>query len=248
MSRIISVITAAHAPSVPYLREAFQSLVEQEMPDGWSWEWIVQEDGETGAIADALPSDSRISHGSARPGGPGVARTVAMARARGDLVRNLDADDKFLPGALLRDIQALTSHAEVGWTTSRVLDWLPDGEVLSWEHSDPEEGLLPRGAVLDAWRTQDWLLPVHPVTICIRRDLLFALGGWMALTSAEDTGLLIAASVIRDGYFIHEPSLMYRKHPQQVTAQAYHVDEVERDRRRRLIAERADALRSLFML
>lgn len=245
MSRLISVITAAHALSVPYLLEAYESLVVQKLPAGWSWEWLLQEDGRTGAVAAIVPDDPRISVGSARPGGPSVTRTMAMARARGALVRNLDADDKLLPGAIARDIMVMVDRPTVGWTTSRILNWLPDGETASWRHRNPDEGVLRRGVVLESWRSNNWFLPIHPVTICIRRDLLFALGGWMALPCAEDTALLIAASVAADGYFINEPSLLYRNHPHQMTAQADHLDGLDGDRRR-LIAARADALRSLL--
>src|SRR3954469_23824649 len=117
MSGIVSVITAAHVRSVPYLLDAYASLVAQELPAGWSWEWLLQEDGQTGAIAAAVPDDPRIRAGSARPGGPGVTRTMAMARAKGALVRNLDADDKLLPGAIARDIMILTERPTIGWTT-----------------------------------------------------------------------------------------------------------------------------------
>lgn len=246
MTNVISVITAAHAPSARYLAEAYASLAAQQLPDGWAWQWLVQEDGETGEIARVLSDDPRISYGSARPGGPGVARTMALARAVGSLVKNFDADDQLTDGALARDIEALTRNPDIGWTTSRVLDLLPDGSTVSWEHADPPEGIFPRDSVLNFWQEHNWLLPVHPVTLCIRRDLLLALGGWMALTTTEDTGLLIAANTVSDGYFIAEPSLLYRKHPEQITAQAYHVEPTERDARRLMIVARAEALRALL--
>lgn len=245
MSSTISVVTAVHAPGAAYLREAYDSLAAQKMPDGWEWQWLVQEDGESDSIAPLLPDDRRVSFGCARPGGPGVARTVALARAAGALVKNLDADDILTPGALARDIETLLANPSVGYTTSRVLDLLPDGSTVSWKHQDPEEGLIPVDSIFSFWTQNDWLLPVHPVTICIRRDLLLALGGWMALTTAEDTGLLISANVVTDGYFIAEPSLLYRKHSAQVTVQPYHTEVTARDARRRLIADRAEALRRL---
>jgi hypothetical protein len=65
MSRVISVITAAHLPSVPYLLDAYESLIAQKLPAGWCWEWLLQEDGRTGAVAAAVPDDLRISVGSA---------------------------------------------------------------------------------------------------------------------------------------------------------------------------------------
>jgi glycosyltransferase involved in cell wall biosynthesis len=245
MSCVVSVITAAHARSAPYLLDAYESLIAQELPAGWAWEWLLQEDGRTGTVAAAVPDDPRISVGSARPGGPGVTRTMALARAKGALVRNFDADDMLLPGAIARDIMVLAERPAVGWTTSRLLNWLPDGTIVRWRHQNPDEGVLARGTILESWRANNWFLPIHPVTICIRRHLLFALGGWMALPCAEDTGLLIAASVAADGYFIDEPSLLYRNHPHQMTAQVDHMDGLDGDRRH-LIAARADALQSLL--
>jgi len=94
---------------------------------------------------------------------------------------------------------------------------LPHGSTVSWEHADPPGGPLPRDSVLAYFQDHEYRLPIHPATLCIRRDLLLAIGGWMALPAGEDTGLLLAASVLTDGYFIHEPGLLYRKHPDQIT-------------------------------
>ncbi len=60
--------------------------------------------------------------------------------------------------------------------------------------------------------------------LCVRRDLLFALGGWMTLPASGDTGLLMALNVVAAGYFIAETGLLYRKWPGQVTSQPAHVD------------------------
>lgn len=137
MTEIISVITPVHAPSIPYLAEAYESLAAQELPAGWEWQWLVQDDGRCDEIAKDLPSDPRISHGTGRVSGPAITRNMALARAEGSLVRVLDADDKLLPGALARNIEALTERPEIGWTTSRVLDLMAGGSTVSWEHADP---------------------------------------------------------------------------------------------------------------
>jgi glycosyltransferase involved in cell wall biosynthesis len=245
LTQLVSVITPVHAPSVGYLADAYRSLAEQVMPDGWDWQWLVQEDGQTGLLDGVLPDDARISVGTGRTGGPGVARTLALARATGELVKVLDADDQLLPGTLARDIDALTRHPHVGWTTSRVLDLLPDGSTVGFEH-DPPDGPITRGEVLDFWRTHDYRASVHPATLCLRRDLLLALGGWMALPASEDTGLLIAANVVSDGYFTAEAGLLYRKWPGQATNQAAHREPGEYVARMHLIQERAEALRSLL--
>lgn len=241
--QIISVVTPVHAPSVRYLAEAYESLVAQEMPAGWSWQWVVQEDGEDGILDGVLPADERISPGANRKGGPGVTRTMTLSRAAGELVKVFDADDVLAPGALARDIATLGDPG-VDWTVSRVLDLLPDGSTAAFD-GDPDEGPIERGAVLRFWRAHDHLSSVHGASLCIRRPLLLALGGWMALPASEDTGLVLAANAVSDGYFIATCGLFYRKWPGQVTQHAAHRESVEHAARMRIIGERADALLSL---
>src|SRR5690606_16374036 len=137
----------------------------------------------------------------------------------GSLVKVLDSDDQLTPGALARDIAAFEQYPTIGWSTARVLDLLPDGSTMSWEHSDPPEGPIPPGSVLAYFQAHDYRLPVHPATLCIGRDLLLMLGGCMALPGGEDTGLLLAASVVSEGHFIGTPGLLYRKWPGQLTGQ-----------------------------
>ncbi|WP_309227100.1 glycosyltransferase family 2 protein [Micromonospora thermarum] len=242
----ISVITPVHPPSIPYLSDAYESLQSQELPDGWTWEWLVQEDGRTGKVAASLPDDPRILSGEGKPGGPGTARNMAMARSDGDLLRVLDADDRLTPGALARDIEILAGRPDVGWTTCSVLDLMPDGSTIGWQHADPPGGTLHQGDVLNYFRSNGYRLPVHPATLCIRRNLALALGGWMALPGGEDTGLLIAASVVTDGYFIPEPGLLYRKHADQITAQSDWTATEEWQLRMQLIESRAIALQTLY--
>lgn len=245
LTQLVSVVTPVHAPSIEHLAGAYESLAKQEMPAGWDWQWLVQEDGQTGALADALPDDPRISLGAGRPGGPGVARTLALSRVSGDLIKVLDADDQLTPGALARDIAAFYAHPQIGWTTSRVLDLLPDGSTAGWD-KDPSSGVVDRGAVLSFWQANDYRASVHPATLCLRRDLVLALGGWMALPASEDTGLLLAANAVSAGYFTREYGLLYRKWPGQVTSQDAHREPAEYQARIRIIEARANALASML--
>ena len=91
-----------------------------------------------------------------------------------------------------------------------MLDQLPDGSTVGFDN-DPPSGPLEPGFVLDHWRSHNFRLPVHPTTICISRDLVTALGGWMAVPGSDDTGLLVAASVLSIGCFHGEVGLLYGK-------------------------------------
>jgi glycosyltransferase involved in cell wall biosynthesis len=245
MSHLISIVTPVYRPVAGHLEDAYKSILNQHLPSDWDWEWVVQEDDETGVLDTLLGQDSRISHGTGRHGGPGVARTLALSRAGGELIKVLDADDTLTPDVLARDISALSEHPDIGWTTSRVLDLMPDGSTRGFDQ-DPPHGRIEQTAVLQHWREHNYRAQVHPATLCIRRDLLFALGGWMALPASEDTGLLLAANAVSDGFFCSTPGLLYRKWPGQATSQTAHTDPAEWKARMRVIETRAEALASLL--
>jgi glycosyltransferase involved in cell wall biosynthesis len=241
VSRRIIIVTAVHGPSAPFLPEAYKSLCEQKLPDGWEWQWVIQEDGKTDDVAPHVPDDERVTFRQGRPGGPGVARTIALAHADGDYIKVLDADDQLAPGSLARDLAALEGDRTIGWATSRVLDYLPDGSTVGFP-GDPDNGPIERGAVLDYWKANGFRAQVHPATLFVRRDLLLALGGWMALPASEDTGLLLALNSVSRGWFSQEVGLLYRKWEGQATGQASHVDPAERDARMAVVEARARAL------
>jgi len=244
-TRFVSVVTAVHAPSVRFLPAAYESLATQEMPAGWDWQWLVQEDGTEGHARVLLPNDDRISYATGRPLGPGIARTYALARAVGELIKVLDSDDVLTPGALARDIAAVTGSPDIGWATCRALDLMPDGSTVAYR-DEPPAGPIARGDVLRHWVEHDHRSPVHPATLCIRRDLLLSLGGWMALPASEDTGLLLAADAVATGYFTAEAGLYYRKWPGQLTAHAAHIHPMEQHHRNSVIEARARLLAATF--
>lgn len=241
VSRRVIIVTAVHAPSARFLPDAYRSICEQELPDGWEWHWVIQEDGKSEEVAPHVPDDERVTFHQGRPGGPGVARMMAMAHADGEYVKVLDADDQLVPGVLARDLAALEADASIGWATSRVLDLLPDGSTAGFP-GDPEPGPVERGAVLEYWKANGFRAQVHPATLFIRRDLLLAVGGWMALPASEDTGLLMALNATSRGWFSSEVGLLYRKWPGQATSQASHTDAAERDARMAVVEARARTL------
>ncbi|MBN6052869.1 glycosyltransferase, partial [Nonomuraea sp. RK-328] len=242
---LLSIITPSYRPMRDQLLEAYESVRSQELPRGWEVEWVIQEDGDTGAAREILPDDPVVKFATGRRGGVALTRNMALARSRGDLVKNLDHDDILTPGVLARDIDVLASDPLVQWTTSPVLDLLPDGSTIAFD-SDPEPGRMEPGFVFEHWRTHCYRLPVHPTSICIRRRLAVALGGWMGVPGSDDTGLLVPASVVSHGYFHGEAGLLYRKWPGQETAASGHYAPMEWKLRMRLIEERAEMVRKLW--
>jgi hypothetical protein len=63
---VISVVTATLRPVREYLTASYKSLTSQVLPAGRDWQWIVQEDGDSGDVVRILPEDPRISVGGGR--------------------------------------------------------------------------------------------------------------------------------------------------------------------------------------
>ena len=215
---LVNVVTAVHAPYARFLASVWSSLDAQSHRE---WTWLVQIDGPDKAVRDALEAcgaatDPRVRvavNGTSE--GPAVTRNLALARADAPLIQNVDADDELEPGTLSVLVTALAEHPGAGFAVGHARDLLPDGQLRG--HALPlSPGPIARGALLDAWRGT---LPVHPAGAMWRRSLLLALGGWSALYGMEDTGLLMAASATSEGVLVDAPTLRYRKHADQTSAQ-----------------------------
>ncbi|MGI8334386.1 glycosyltransferase family 2 protein [Actinomadura scrupuli] len=236
----ISVITPVYEGGHRHLGEAYRSLVEQPLPEGWSWQWIVQEDGRSGKPASCLPADPRISAGSGRRGGAAIARTMALARATGTLIRALDADDLLPVGTLARDIETLQANPELGWCVSPCLDLLPDGTLVPGPY-DPPPGPLPQGLLAEGFAAGK--LPVMGTTLTAHADLVRAVGGWPALPAYEDVALLLACEAVAAGWMNAEAGEIYRKHPRQSTKFSAYRDPDEIAARTASILARTETLR-----
>lgn len=236
----LSIITPVLDGSHLHLSKVYESLCSQEMPAGWEWEWIVQEDGHTGRPLAALPDDPRISASMSERGRAATARTVALRRATGLLVRAVDADDVLPAGTLARDITALTEHPEISWCVSPALDLLPDGSLRAGPR-DPVAGALPPGFLAGGEATG--MLQVIGTTMCTYTQLVRALGGWQAFPTEEDVALLLAAEAVSNGWMLDQPGLLYRRWEGNTTAEVDKRFPSESTPIREGILDRVNALR-----
>ncbi|MDG3012903.1 glycosyltransferase family 2 protein [Rhodococcus sp. D2-41] len=213
---LISVITAVHGDRAALLRAAGESVAAQQLPSGWSVEWLIQEDGVpagAAAVAAAFPFARHSAHGDVL--GPGGTRNLALARAGGDLVHVLDSDDLLLPNALASAIETLAIDSEIHWAAGQADDLMPDGTRLSFPPEIPTGPVAP-GVFGDFLIAHD-RLPVHPAGVTARTATVRALGGWGAYPRGEDTVLLAALSELTAGQLSPEVTWLYRRHDAQIT-------------------------------
>jgi glycosyltransferase involved in cell wall biosynthesis len=243
MTRIISVVTPVYDGGAKYLEEAYVSVRDERerLPEGWDVQWLVQEDGTTGRPLRILPEAPWISTGMASRGGAGVARTMALPRATGELVRTLDADDALTPGALARDIAALEEHPQMGWCISAGLDLLPDGSTVAGP-CDPPEGPLTYEALLAAYDVNAF--PVLGTHLTARTPLLLAVGAWPALPAWETIATVLCCAAVSDGWMLSAPGGIYRKHAGQTTSQPDYAEVADPSQLRFIVRAQAEALRA----
>ena len=222
---LLSLVTAVHGGRERYLADTAKSVLEQRLPVDWDLEWLIQEDSVEPElrelVAKLAAGDARVryeANGAAL--GPGGTRTLALHRARGELIRTLDSDDLLLPGALAIQIAPFVAHADIQWSVTQ-----PD-ELMADNSRSPYVSMLPLGLVppgsLNHHMAEYGACPVHCAGLMVRADVIRAFGGWMGLPAGEDVGLLAAISEIFLGW--HDPAItwLYRRHPDQMTQTSSH--------------------------
>ncbi len=110
MRRLISVMIPAYNAE-PYLREAIDSAFAQTHRP---LEVIVVDDGSDDGTPEVARSyGDRIRFVSQQRGGNGAARNAAVRLAGGEYFAFLDADDRFTPDKLERQLQALEADPDL---------------------------------------------------------------------------------------------------------------------------------------
>jgi glycosyltransferase involved in cell wall biosynthesis len=217
---LVSLVTAVHSGRERYLFETAKSVLEQRLPVEWDLEWLVQEDSEEpelqGLVEKFAAGDQRVRYevnGAAL--GPGGTRTLALQRARGELIRTLDSDDLLLPGGLAVQIAPFVARSDIQWSVTQLDELMPDKGRVPYASALPF-GLVSPGS-LNLLMAEYGVCPVHCAGLMVRVDVIRAFGGWMGLPAGEDVGLLAAISEIFFGW--HDPTVtwLYRHHHDQMT-------------------------------
>ena len=131
----VSVIIPAYN-AVRYLGEAIESVLDQTFQD---LEILVVDDG---SIDDTLRIarhyENKIKIYSLANRGPSAARNVGINQANGEFLAFLDADDRFLPAKLSRQVAYLRAHPDVDvvYSNGYCLQGAGNGKVRQRTFSD----------------------------------------------------------------------------------------------------------------
>lgn len=139
---MISVFTPTHDSR--WLNDCYESLMAQTHE---KWEWVILRNGAIGNVPPLLgPWDGdvrvRIYDASAEITGVGALKAVAVAFCQGDILVELDHDDKLLPSALEEIVKAFELHPDAGLVYSQCANIDTDGKSIplffprsdGWKH------------------------------------------------------------------------------------------------------------------
>jgi glycosyltransferase involved in cell wall biosynthesis len=234
----VSVITCVHNGE-RFLAPAVESILGQDFGDFEYW--IVDDastDGSRGLL-DAYRHDPRLRVlTTERNVGPYQAANLALARARGEYVARMDADDLSLPERLALQVGYLDTHPEVGLLGSRYQPIDERGEARG----------APGGTISDS-RELRWTLlfrnPIAHSTVIYRRTLAGSLGGYGPTRLSQDYDLWARMSFVAEVAQLPVVTVRYRLVDTGLTvtrwaAQRAASAEVSVRALARLLARRAD--------
>jgi GT2 family glycosyltransferase len=199
----IAVVIPAFNPGA-YLAESVGSVLRQTMPD---FELVVVDDGSDRSEFPLLEDDQRIRVIRQPNAGVSAARNCGVAETSAPLVAFLDADDRWMPTMLERQLAALTDHPECVLGYSGFSFMNPAGEVVAeGGHADPTSylGLFASN-------------PLAPSASVVRREAFTAVNGFDVFYSiTADYDLWLRLASIGPFIGIGETLMHYRMAPHGV--------------------------------
>ena len=212
-----------------YLREALDSIWAQEVED---LEVLAVDNGSTDDTAEVLASvsDPRLRvHTLTANQGLSVAFNLALENARGEYVAYLDADDRWRPGKLRRQLELMDGEPEVGVVFTNFVrfnergyfpgtqfDFFPQIARIPTEPTRAGDG---RKIAVDAFSTfVDFAdPPAWLQTMLFRRSVLDGVRLVPGMRLCQDTHFGLRVYRRTRVAFIEEPLAEVRRHGENLT-------------------------------
>ncbi|NMG01812.1 glycosyltransferase family 2 protein [Azoarcus taiwanensis] len=218
-SPLVSVILPAYNVR-EHIADAINSVVLQALP---SMEIIVVDDGSSDGTAEFVKQSFPDVRLFRKPnGGAASARNHGMREARGTFIAFLDADDVWLPGKLLAQLDYMRDHDQVRLVCGGFSFWHPDESGAFPEPATLHEAVSH--AVVDAeqsgWNYHKLLLSnfVWTSTVVIHRSLIDEVGFFdESLRLGQDYDYWLRAARVTEIHVLKGAFALYRKHDGSAT-------------------------------
>lgn len=189
-----------------YVEQAVESALAQDL--GPQMEILVVDDGSTDDTPERMQKyGGRVRYLRKENGGQASAFNFGLARASGEILALLDADDYWLPGKLKRVVEEFERHPDAGMVYHNFRRLDAKGET-SAEGFAGVSGFLPE----DRWKLLCYDL--HPTsTLAFRRSILEGLLPVPEeLVIQADAHFSACAIFVAPVAYIAEPLAVYRIH------------------------------------
>jgi glycosyltransferase involved in cell wall biosynthesis len=203
----VSVLMPAYN-AARYVAEAVESILNQSYTN---FEFLIVDDGSTDDTPEILKRyahrDPRI-HLISRPNtGLVVALNEMLAKARGEYIARMDADDIALDMRFEKQVTYLNNHPECVLVGSRVQIIDPEGGELTVLGQ-----ALSHEQIVDDFLANRGQIIYHPA-VMFRRQVVMDLGGYDdEMVEAEDLDLFLRLAEVGRIINLPEPLLKYREH------------------------------------
>jgi glycosyltransferase involved in cell wall biosynthesis len=227
-----------------YIGEAIESVLAQTETD---WELLLVDDGSTDGSTGIARRYAAAAAGRIRylehPGhenrGMSASRNLGIARAGGDFIGFLDADDVWMPERLERPLAILRAHDEVGMVFTRTLFWHTWSDaarvngVSDWPIElklEPDRIHRPPTVLLDFLESGGSTLP-GICSLLARRRVAQQVGGFEDSFRGcyEDQVFLSKMCLHTPVYVLDDVLAKYRQHPQSHCHRAIRAGEYDPD-------------------
>lgn len=181
-NELVSVVIATYRGE-RFIGEALDSVSRQTYPH---WELIVVEDGSADGTEQMVRDFARRHRGhrvdyfrSAKNHGLGYTRNLTFARSCGKYIAILDADDRWLPGHLAANVDALQSSGkDIAYSTSLMFEDQSELLIGTWGPNTYD--------LLDFPQTLLGRNFITPSATVFRRDVINDVGPWDTFEYGED--------------------------------------------------------------
>lgn len=193
------------------IREAVESVLHQaDVP----FELIVVDDGSTDRTLEIVSSiaDPRLLVLPSPNQGVSAARNRGIARARGDIVAFLDADDAWRPGTLRAFVEALRRLPEA----SVVYCWVDHVDV-DGRYICPDRRVVAEGDIYRPMLVHNF---IHSISsVAVRKSALDEIGGFdESLPVIEDWDLYVRLATRHRFACVPQALVRYRRSPGSLTS------------------------------
>lgn len=199
---LVSAVTASYNMG-RYVAEAVDSILAQDYPH---LECVVVDDGstdDTPRVLQRYASDARVTVIRQENSGQTTAKNRGLSAARGELIGFCDADNRWLPGKLSRQVPRLLERPEVGVVYGDAVLIDGEGRPLPPPRTRRHSGHITAKLLVDNFVTFN--------TSLVPRRILEEVGGFdESLRMAIDYDLWLRISLKYEFVYLPEPLVAYR--------------------------------------